>query len=428
MDFDVAFDVDSATKTPESAQTLIEQLKEFQMKAPELVLTWNDDETDAKGWLVINSLRGGAAGGGTRMKAGINYQEILLLAKTMEIKFAASGPAIGGAKSGIDFDPADPQKQAVLKRWYKAILPMLKNCYGTGGDLNVDYVREVIPLTEEVGLVHPQEGILQGHFGGIDKTEKAKRLTQGTRKIVTDSRFVPDQAGTYTIADLVSGYSVAEAVIHYYRTIGEDPRGKRAIIQGWGLVGSAAGYYLTNAGLKVVGIFDILGGVINMKGFSLADVRRFLREKNNHKFTGYTLNSIDEMSEMFWRIPADVFIPAASSGLVTLDQVDSMIEAGVRLIACGANMPFADEGNFYGPTAEHADNKISVIPDFIANCGIARVFAYLMQDDATASEESIFDDVSNRVQRTLSEACFTSAGNMAKITRSSYQNALKRIN
>jgi glutamate dehydrogenase/leucine dehydrogenase len=120
-------------------------------------LTWNDSETEAKGWLVINSLRGGAAGGGTRMKVGIDLQEVLLLAKTMEIKFTVSGPAIGGAKSGINFDPFDPRKEGVLRRWYQAVLPMLKNCYGTGGDLNVDFINEVTPLTKELGVLHPQE-------------------------------------------------------------------------------------------------------------------------------------------------------------------------------------------------------------------------------------------------------------------------------
>jgi len=34
----------------------------------------------------------------------------------MEVKFSVSGPAIGGAKSGIDFDPADARKNAVLRR------------------------------------------------------------------------------------------------------------------------------------------------------------------------------------------------------------------------------------------------------------------------------------------------------------------------
>jgi glutamate dehydrogenase/leucine dehydrogenase len=30
----------------------------------------------------------------------------------MEVKFTVSGPAIGGAKSGINFDPNDPRKKA----------------------------------------------------------------------------------------------------------------------------------------------------------------------------------------------------------------------------------------------------------------------------------------------------------------------------
>jgi hypothetical protein len=33
---------------------------------------------------------------------------------------------------------------------------LLKSYYGTGGDLNVDEIHEVIPMTEEW---HPQEGV-----------------------------------------------------------------------------------------------------------------------------------------------------------------------------------------------------------------------------------------------------------------------------
>ena len=33
----------------------------------------------------------------------------------MEIKFTVCGPDIGGAKSGIDFDPLDSRKKDVLK-------------------------------------------------------------------------------------------------------------------------------------------------------------------------------------------------------------------------------------------------------------------------------------------------------------------------
>ncbi|MDC0637187.1 amino acid dehydrogenase, partial [Flavobacteriaceae bacterium] len=121
-------------------------LTKFEQKLPEIVFHWNDQETEAEGWTVINSLRGGAAGGGTRMRVGLDQNEVLSLAKTMEVKFTVSGPAIGGAKSGINFDPKDPRKKGVLQRWYRAVSPLLKAYYGTGGDMNVDEIHEVIPI------------------------------------------------------------------------------------------------------------------------------------------------------------------------------------------------------------------------------------------------------------------------------------------
>jgi hypothetical protein len=130
----------------------------FLRRPPLVALEWHDAETPARGWLVINSLRGGAAGGGTRMRAGLGRREVVYLAKTMELKFLFSGPPIGGAKSGIDFDPADPRRRDVLRRWFQAIAPYLHACYGTGGDLNVDEMLDVIPACEEIGLAHPQEG------------------------------------------------------------------------------------------------------------------------------------------------------------------------------------------------------------------------------------------------------------------------------
>ena len=38
-------------------------LKAYENRAPEIVFAWQDSETEARGWVVINSLRGGAAGG-----------------------------------------------------------------------------------------------------------------------------------------------------------------------------------------------------------------------------------------------------------------------------------------------------------------------------------------------------------------------------
>ncbi len=163
-----------------------ELLAKFENKRPEVVFEWQDAETEAEGWVVINSLRGGAAGGGTRMRVGLDKREVESLAKTMEVKFTVSGPAIGGAKSGINFDPSDPRKAGVLDRWYKAVMPLLKNYYGTGGDLNVDEIHEVIPITENYGLWHPQEGIVNGHFSATEpqRIRKVGQLRQGVSKVI----------------------------------------------------------------------------------------------------------------------------------------------------------------------------------------------------------------------------------------------------
>ncbi len=91
-------------------------LEKFENKTPEIVFEWQDAETEAHGWVVINSLRGGAAGGGTRMRVGLDKREVESLAKTMEVKFTVAGPSIGGAKSGINFDPNDPSQRRCFEK------------------------------------------------------------------------------------------------------------------------------------------------------------------------------------------------------------------------------------------------------------------------------------------------------------------------
>ena len=233
-------------------------LKIYENKQPEIVFHWKDQETEAEGWTVINSLRGGAAGGGTRMREGLDMNEVLSLAKTMEVKFTVSGPAIGGAKSGINFNPNDPRKKGVLKRWYKAVAPLLKSYYGTGGDLNVDEIHEVIPITEESGVWHPQEGVFNGHFkpSEADKINRIGQLRHGVIKVIEDVKLSPDISRKYTVADMITGFGVAEAVRHYYGIYGGTVKGKRTVVQGFGNVGSAAAFYLSQMGAKIVGIID----------------------------------------------------------------------------------------------------------------------------------------------------------------------------
>lgn len=378
-------------------------LDQYKAKRPEVVFEWHDQETEAEGWIVINSLRNGAAGGGTRMRKGLTKAEVVSLAKVMEVKFSVCGPDIGGAKSGINFDPSDPRRNDVLRRWYAAALPILKSYYGTGGDLNVDEMKDVIPITEKLGLWHPQEGIVNGHLNSSrgDKVKIIGQLRYGCAKVVEDPRFVPD-GHKYAVADLITGFGVAESVRHYYNLYQADGlAGKTAIIQGWGNVASTAASYLSLAGVKVLGIIDRDGGVIREEGMDMAAIKELFVNKQGNQLVAADLLPFEEVNERIWQLGADIFVPGAASKLVSRKQVEQMIAGGLEVMACGANVPFVDDGVFFGPTAVWADEHISLIPDFIANCGMARVFAYFMQADVEMTDEAIFADVSDTIRKAL---------------------------
>ncbi len=405
-------------------------LKKYENKAPEIVFNWKDPETEAEGWTVINSLRGGAAGGGTRMREGLDMNEVLSLAKTMEVKFTVSGPPIGGAKSGINFNPHDPRKKGVLERWYSAVAPLLKSYYGTGGDLNVDEIHEVIPITEDAGVWHPQEGVFNGHFKPTeaDKINRIGQLRLGVIKVLESSMYSPDTSQKYTVADMITGFGVAEAVKHYYNISGGSVIGKKAVVQGFGNVGAAAAFYLAQMGAKVVGVIDREGGVINENGFSFDEIKTFFLHKKGNTLIADPDKMIPflEMNERIWSLSAEIFAPCAASRLITQEQISEMINSGLEVISCGANVPFADKEIFFGPIMEYTDERVSLIPDFISNCGMARVFAYFMEGRVAMDDELIFNDTSDVIRKAILNI-FRQNPTKINLSKTAFEIALKQL-
>src|SRR5690606_19674767 len=110
-----------------------------------------------------------------------------------------------------------------------------------------------------------------------------------------------------------------------------------------------------------------------------------------------------EINEKIWSIAAEVFAPCAASRMITKEEADAMINAGLEVITCGANVPFADKEIFFGPIMEYVDAKISLIPDFISNCGMARVFAYFMESRVPMNDTKVFEDTSNTIKRAIAD-------------------------
>jgi len=358
---------------------------------PHLVLEWNDAPTGARGWLVLNSLRGGAAGGGTRMRAGVTREEVTYLAKAMELKFAFSGPAIGGGKSGIAFNPTDPRRSQVLRRWFKAIHPFLSTCYGTGGDVNVDEQRDVEPLCRELGLAHPQQGVVVGHLQarGADVVRSFESLREGLALPLEGSHL--DVIGTeFRVSDMITGFGVARAATGLLDAGGDGLEGVRVIVEGFGNVGAAAALYLARAGARLVGIIDAECALVAPEGLGADEVEDLVRRRSARTLPDHPQRRTGEARFEVYGVSADLLVPAAISGSLDRPRLETMRGGGVRWIVCGANQPFRELRLGDTRTQEWADGVFGIVPDVVGSLGMARAFAHLMSGGAAARPDDVF--------------------------------------
>jgi len=158
----------------------------------------------------------------------------------------------------------------------------------------------------------------------------------------------------------------------------------------------------------------------------MEEVRQLVNDRKGNKMVSDDMLPSDIVNKKIWDLDFDIFIPAAASRLVTRDHVDRMISTGVEVISCGANVPFSDPEIFFGPTGLYADQKISVIPDFVANCGMARVFAYFMENEVKMDDASIFNDISQTIRSALVKSHAINQ-NKTGIAQATFEIALKQL-
>jgi glutamate dehydrogenase (NAD(P)+) len=333
------------------------------------------------------------------MRVGVTCEEVTYLAKAMQLKFAFSGPPIGGGKSGIAFDPEDPRRTDVLRRWYGAMRPFLKTRYGTGGDVNVDEQRDVVPLCAELGIVHPQEGIVRGHLGlaGCAVDQAFANLREGLAQPA--GPFYGVSGADFNVSDLITGWGVARAAARLAERRGEALDGVGVLVEGFGNVGAAAALYLARMGARIVGILDANSGLVSPDGLDAGGVEDLLRRRVGRTLPPHPHLLVGPEREFAYRAEADLFVPAAVSGSVDSRRLAQLARHGVRRFVCGANQPIHEVRLGDTENIRAADAEFEVVPEIVASLGMARAFHSLMASAGPETAEEIFADVARAVDQ-----------------------------
>jgi glutamate dehydrogenase (NAD(P)+) len=361
------------------------------VSAPHLRVTWTDEVTGAVGHLVVDRLRRGVASGGVRMRSGCTLGEVADLARVMSLKeMVVYRPGdryrpFGGAKGGIDLDPRHPEARNVLKRYFLAMRPLLEHHWATGEDLGVRQAT-IDGLMAEIGLRSSVEAALAQVPDGADA---------GLRRLADAFAVTVDEIG---LGDLTGGYGVARAVATALRHLGEPVAGTRVVVQGFGSMGGATARYLARHGLRVVGITDADGLVVNPGGL---DVETMLRARTVHGGIDR-----DRLSPGDRRLPVEAWVDVDADVLVTAAVSWAVHERNhgrvrARYVAEAANASVTP-----GAEAALAGRNVTVLPDFVVNSAANAWWWWTLFGDVAPTAESAFaridasmDDLVGRMLR-----------------------------
>ena len=319
--------------------------------APFMRVTWQDDQTTARGFVVIDRLVTGIATGGMRMRPGCTVEEVEELAREMTLKMGAFGIHVGGAKGGIDFDPADPRAEEVRERFVQGVRPLLERYWVTAGDLGTQQER-LDETFARVGL-----GETSFHAAMVRAPDEAEARTRVRRAFSAETEGLK-------LSELVGGYGVAEAALAALEYRGVPAADASVVVQGFGAMGGSTALYLSRAGVKVVGVSDAGGLIVNTsRGL---DVELLLAARTSSGVIDRSVLRADDEErpgDDWLGLDVDVLVPAAVSYSITAGNCDRVRG---RLIVEAANVPTTPEAE-----ARLWERGVTVVPDFVANTGAA---------------------------------------------------------
>ncbi len=349
------------------------------------------------GYRVLYNTSRGPAKGGIRFDMNVTLDEVTALAAWMTWKCAVVNIPFGGAKGGVICDPGTMsmgELERLTRRYTSAIIDTL------GPDSDV-------PAPD----VNTNERVMAWI---MDTYSMHKRHT--VTAVVTGK---PVEMGGSLGRREATGRGCMIVTLEALKRHGMPIKGARVAVQGFGNVGSVAADLLAREGAIIVAVSDKSGGLYNAKGFNVAELLAWVKEKK--VLAGFPNGEVIS-NEQLLACNCDVLLPAAMENVITSKNAAS-IQA--KIICEGAN----------GPTTAKADaileqKGIFVIPDILANAGGVTVsyFEWVQDRSGYFWDE---DTVNRRLERIMGTA-FDEVATMAdkhavNMRIAAYMLAIERV-
>lgn len=288
------------------------------------------------GYRVHHNTALGPTKGGLRYDLGVNLGEVTALAMLMSWKCALMGLPYGGAKGGVRCNPRalSPRELEHLTRRY---------------------------TTEIIHMIGPDLDIPAPDLGTDEQTMAwmmdTYSMTQGKSVpgVVTGKPIIVGGSAGRREA---TGRGIVFVLYQAAKSLGQELRGKKIVVQGFGNVGSVAARLLWNDGCTIAGISDVKGGVWNPNGIDIRQLQDYVAQTGS--VAGFPSGE-PVSNEAILEQPCDVLIPAAVGSVIHARNADRI---KALIIAEGANGPTTPEADVI-----LRDRGVTVIPDILCNAG-----------------------------------------------------------
>jgi len=278
--------------------------------------------------------------GGLRFHPAVNIDEVRALATWMTWKSAIINIPFGGAKGGIQFDPAKHSTRE-LERISRRFTFALGNNIGPEYD---------IPAPDVNTNAQIMAWIMDTYLSMMPPLERHR-----SHHVVTGK---PIESGGSLGRDKATGQGVVYVIEQWARDQGFDLQGATYTVQGFGNVGSWAARLMKPHGARLIAVEDVTGAILNREGIDPGVLADYVKVKRG--VAGYPgAAPLDRRA--FLSTPADIFIPAAMENQITAETAPWL---KVKLVAEGANGPTDPDGD-----AILIEKGIQLLPDILCNAG-----------------------------------------------------------